>query len=370
MSREKIWHLFARKLAGEASQEELLELNHLMEEDGSVFQELEAMIEFWDLKEVPDNEYMEATYLLHRNRMAQMGLHPGAPEQVEEGGLETNKSFFLKHKLKLAGALVASLLITFVVVLFQTDAKQLQATAEVPVKQKEIATGKGTKTFFKLPDGSSVWLNAGSKLNYAPMGTTGLREVYLTGEGFFDVVKDTKRPFVIHTKSVDIMVHGTQFNVKAYPGEKTVETSLIRGSVEVLVKNRPGESYLLKPNQKLVLSLDEPRSKTEATPTSVPRSAPVISLKNLTYQKGDTTAVETSWVHNRLVFEDESFSEVALKMERWFDVEVEFRRKQVEEEHLRGSFENETLEQSLRALQFISTSKFNYKIENRKVIIY
>lgn len=370
MSREKIWHLFARKLAGEASPEELQELSHLVEEDASFLHELEALSGFWELKQQPDEEYMEATYLLHRNRMAQLGLHPGRPEQAEEGQLQEKRSFFFRHKMKLAGAAVVSLVVAAFFLLQPSDAKKLNVSADVPVKQKEIATGKGTKTFFKLPDGSSVWLNAGSKLNYAPMGTTGLREVYLTGEGFFDVVKDTRRPFIIHTQSVDVKVHGTQFNVKAYPGEKTVETSLIKGSVEVLVKNRPGESYLLKPNQKLVLSLDIPREKAEAAPASAPQKAPVISLKNLTYQKGDTAAVETSWVRNRLVFEDEPFSEVALKMERWFDVEVEFRRKQVEGEHLRGSFENETLEQSLKALQFISTSKFNYKIENRKVIIY
>jgi ferric-dicitrate binding protein FerR (iron transport regulator) len=370
MSREKIWHLFARKLAEEASHEELLELDQLVEKDAFLLYELQELERFWELDQRTDEEYMEATYLLHRNRMADLGLHPGEPVPIEEGSLTGPISFFARHKVKWAGAMVVLLVVVGLFMVFQTGPGKLPVTAEVPQKQKEIATGKGAKTFVQLPDGSTVWLNAGSKLKYSPMGGDGLREVYLTGEGFFDVAKDPRRPFIIHTQSVDIKVHGTQFNVKAYPGDKTVETSLIHGSVEVLVKNRPGESYMLKPNQKLVLSLNVPNFKAQDAPTSVPSHTPVISLKNLTYQPGDTVAVETSWVQNRLVFEDEPFSDVALKMERWFDVEFEFQRKQIEDEHLRGSFEKETLDQALKALQFISTTKFKYKIENRKVIVY
>lgn len=359
MSKEKIWHLYARKLSGEASQEELRELDRLCEEDATLLHEMQALQEFWKLPQEPDKDYMEATYLLHRNRMTQLGLHIDTSRTTEEVFFETGNSFFSKHALKLA-AVALVLLLVFLGMLFQQHNGKFSSEKNSIAKQKEITTENGTKTFFKLPDGSSVWLNAGSSLKYTSMDAAVVREVDLTGEAFFDVVKDAKRPFIIHTKSVDIKVHGTQFNVKAYPGEKTVETSLIRGSVEVLVKNRPGESYLLKPNQKLVVLLDVPDTKTEAAPTTVHRNTPVVSLKNLTYQQGDTTAVEASWVQNRLVFEDEPFSEVALKMERWFDVEIEFRRKNVKEELLRGSFENESLEQALKALQFISTSNFKY----------
>ena len=366
MSRDKIWHLYARKLMGEASREEILELDHLIEEDASISFELEELKQYWNTEQQPDAEYMEATYLLHRNRMAERGLHPGAQEE----SVAKKEPFYLKYKAGILTVTALSLAVILILVFNRTVNSEAQATAGYQVKKKEIATEKGSKTFFKLPDGSSVWLNAGSKLTYENMMGNVLREVYLTGEGFFDVVKDAKRAFIIHTQSVDIKVHGTQFNVKAYPGEKTVETSLIHGSVEVLVKNRPGESYLLKPNQKLVLSLAPPPVKVQNDPAAIARVEPVVTLKKLTYQPGDTTAVETSWVRNRLVFEDESFSEVALKMERWFDVEFEFRKKKLESEHLRGSFEDESLEQALKALQFISSTKFNYKIENRKVILY
>ena len=89
-------------------------------------------------------------------------------------------------------------------------------------------------------------MNAGSVLKYPKEFKGDTREVYLTGEAFFDVVKNPARPFIIHTSSIDVKVLGTKFNVKAYPNDKTVETSLVQGSVEVFVKNRPGEKYLLK----------------------------------------------------------------------------------------------------------------------------
>src|SRR4029078_631833 len=101
-----------------------------------------------------------------------------------------------------------------------------------------VSTKRGSKSKVQLPDGTQVWLNADSRIAYNEKFQGNLREVTLEGEAYFDVVRDEKRPFVIHTAAIDIKVLGTAFNVRSYANEKNTETSLIRGSIEVtLVKS-------------------------------------------------------------------------------------------------------------------------------------
>ena len=95
---------------------------------------------------------------------------------------------------------------------------------------------------------------------------------------------------------------------------------------------------------------------------------PIIAIKNLTYKKGDFVSVETVWAYNKLSFEDESFDEVAKKMERWYDVEFEFRNSKLQDIRLQGSFIRETLAQAMEALKY--TNGFKYEIDGKKVTIY
>ncbi len=369
MSRDKIWHLFARKLTGEASGEELQDLELLIKGESSLFYEFQAITDLWEQEPLNDADYLEATYLLHLEKMRKLGIEPGNSDVAE---IENQQSLYAVSKRNrnriFAGSVLAGLIVLFVSVFFRDINKEIVPIAKADSKTGEIATKNGSNTQLKLPDGSMVWLNAGSKLNYEKINETGLREVYLTGEAFFDIVKNPERPFIIHTSSIDIKVLGTKFNVKAYPDDKTVETSLIRGSVEVTVKNRPEEKYLLKPNQKLILMNEAYVEKTAAEHQSLPLKLPVITIRQLSYIKGDTAAVETSWVRNKLIFEDEPFVDMAKRMGRWYDVEFEFRNKNIEEERINVAFDGETLVQALNYLKLIA--RFNYKIEDKKVVIY
>lgn len=371
MSRDKIWHLFARKLSGEASKEELHELDLLVKEDSSLYYELQSLIHLWKQESQPDTDYLEATYLLHLEKMKKLGVEPGNTELVEEETSKRPFTIFTRGRNKIfAAAVLAGVIIMTGSVFFKTKDKEAEPVVKATVKKSEITTKYGSNTQLILPDGSTVWLNAGSKLNYEKINETGVREVYLTGEAFFDVVKNPKRPFIIHTSSIDIKVLGTSFNVKAYPDDKTVETSLIRGSVEVTVKNRPEEKYLLKPNQKLILFNEAFAEKTEKDQRAVPVNMPVIKIRQLSYLKGDTAAIETSWVRNKLEFVDESFVDLGKRMGRWYDVEFEFKNSQLEEERLTGSFDGETLVKALEALRFTYNYRFNYKIEDKRVLIF
>ena len=367
MSRDKIWHLFSRKLTNEASPEELHELQQLLEANPTLFHEMEAIESVWNSEAHEDTDYLEATYHLHYEKMKKLGIEPKHIDEPEAEVEEERSSFFTSRRRK-SFAMVTLFSVAVAAFFFIKKPTAEIPAADVAITPKELATKNGVSTKMVLPDGSTVWLNAGSKLDYTKIGSTGNREVQLTGEAFFDIVKNPERPFIIHTSKIDVKVLGTKFNVKAYPDDKTVETSLVQGSVEVFVKNRPGEKYLLKPNQKLVLlNSVETDVLPKATDNKISK-LPIIAIDHLTYRDSDTVSLETSWMQNKLVFVDEAFAEVARKMERWYDVRIQFRNRSLEEELLNGEFRKETLKQALDGLRI--TTDFRYKIEDKGVLIY
>jgi ferric-dicitrate binding protein FerR (iron transport regulator) len=239
-------------------------------------------------------------------------------------------------------------------------------------EKNEVSTRNGSKTKINLPDGSKVWLNAGSVLTYDKNFGGDIREVTLSGEAYFEVKSvfspgtTQKIPFIIHTQQIDVRVLGTAFNVKAYPNEKQTETSLVHGKVEVLIHNRPEEKFMLRPNEKLVVMNDE--VSTPVTNKIVTKkNQPFVSLSKLTYAAADSLVIETAWVQNKLAFDNESFLEVAEKMERWYNVEIRFKDVKKQELRFTGSFENETIQQALDALGI--TSPFHYTIQGNKITI-
>jgi ferric-dicitrate binding protein FerR (iron transport regulator) len=168
---------------------------------------------------------------------------------------------------------------------------------------------------------------------------------------------------------MDIKVLVTAFILKCYKGEKTIETSLIRGSIEVTLKDRQ-EKIMMKPNEKLIINTEE-KEKIKAAPNKiVPVSSiqkPIILLSNLTIFTKDNTVVETAWVQNRLVFVSETFEDIALMMERWYGIKIIITNEAMKQFRFSGSFEKESITEALNALQLLSP--FNYVIKNNIIII-
>src|SRR4030095_13197274 len=258
--------------------------------------------------------------------------------------------------------------IVVIVIGFLVLDRKISPPQKVSVNARPVSvmsTKSGSPSKIQLPDGSNVWLNASSELTYDKDFGKNLREVSLTGEAFFDVVRDPEHPFIIHTKVIDVKVLGTQFNVKAYPEDSYTEASLIRGSLEVTVNNRPNEKHFLKPNQKVSVpnNIDRLSGKIGKTKPLI------VTTEPLTYYHVDSTIIiETSWVDNKLVFqENETFSEVALKMERRYGIHIIFSDEEVGDQRIYGSFTNEHISQALDALKEVF--KFNYKRNGNEIII-
>jgi len=228
------------------------------------------------------------------------------------------------------------------------------------------------KSIITLPDGTRITLNSATALRYPESFGDSIREVYLNGEAFFDVARDPIHPFIIHADKMNIRVLGTSFNVKSYQGESLSEATLINGSIEVTLNDRPSDRIILKPKEKLVvqdnLALKKPADIPDDKPASTGKSTRY-SLTNLTiYPNPDKTVIETSWVENKLVFSDKEFSQLSGQLERWYGVHIQFANEKVKEYRFTGFFEKETLSQALDALKMIE--HFRYKIADSTVLIY
>lgn len=369
MLQERIDTLLTRKLSGEATDTEIRELELYIQQSPGLQSIINTTIEHWNTKHVTDEEFLEATYLQHLARMKNKGIDFLSPEFSHHD--QTNNSSFKRSMKRIIVWTVPLGLILFLGIRMMSS-KELTKSEQLVAStgSNEISTRNGSRSSkIQLPDGSTVWLNAGSKLEYDKSFGNILREVTLIGEAYFDVVKNPAKPFIVNTNTAKVKVLGTAFNVRSYPEDNKIETSLIRGSVEVTLNKRPDERWILKPNEKLVLLNDyvAPQQRERVPIKKIPNE-PVIAIKKLTYQPGESVAVETAWTYNKLSFEEESFAEVANKMARWYDVNFIFKNKELEEMMLHGSFTTETINQAMEALQY--SFKFKYEIKDKQVTIY
>ncbi len=237
---------------------------------------------------------------------------------------------------------------------------------------QEINTPAGAKSKITLPDGTVVWLNASSNLKYSSdFGKKG-REVELEGEAFFDVETDSSKIFMVRTSELNIKAYGTSFNVKSYPEEGTIETTLLEGKVGVVRDglNVKENEVLLEPNQRVVyFRKNKPVEETIDAQIEKQATETIKTQKTnkLTYliSKGIDTREFTSWKDGTLFITSESLSELAIKLERKYDVKIHFETEALKKLKFTGSLENETVEQVIEAIGI--AAHIDYEIEDRDI---
>ncbi|MGQ8335338.1 FecR family protein [Sunxiuqinia sp. A32] len=207
----------------------------------------------------------------------------------------------------------------------------------------EVIAPKGQKTSIILPDSSSVLLNGGSSVRYSNDFNESDRHIVLQGEGYFDVRKNLKKQFVVHTTDIDVKVFGTSFNIKAYGDDQTIEVGLKKGSIGI---DRNGKEILkLDPGQLATFDKEE---------------------KKLDIQTFDI-AVVSAWTKNELVFEENSIEEIFKYLERWYGVEFEVSPDVLSEDRLTFKVKTESLSETLTYLGILKPIKF--QIDGKHVII-
>ena len=149
----------------------------------------------------------------------------------KDSSLPTGKQVKISFFVRAASIIVFALLGTFIWYFIKNEKEELQVPIETRIIEKEVTKGQKLKTF--LPDGSVVWLNAETRISYLEFFTDSVRLIQLNGMAYFDVAKDSLRPFVVRCTNFNVTALGTSFTVRSYDSENIVSVALERGSVAV-----------------------------------------------------------------------------------------------------------------------------------------
>jgi len=240
--------------------------------------------------------------------------------------------------------IAASLLI---LVLASYTYRNWSSTSTPALAFKKIENLKGQRTRVVLPDQSVAYLNASSTLSFPESFSESERLVELTGEAFFEVVKNPEKPFVVKTGNLRTMVLGTSFNVRSFDEEHAIEVSLVTGKVRVVPPHQgtAGADLELYPGQQLTYH------KREGT-----------------FDKGSFNVLAvTGWKDGVLVFDNTDFAGFIEKLEQWYDVEIKVAGNPSQEWRVNGHFDNESLEEVLIGIQFVYG--LDYTINGKRVTL-
>lgn len=201
--------------------------------------------------------------------------------------------------------------------------------------------------FYKLElsDGSRVWLNAGSELRFPVSFVGGERNVYLKGEGYFEVAKDEKRHFNVHLNRAMVTVLGTSFNINAYPDEKNIATTLVNGSVQLHAEQN-GQNVVLQPGRQCVMDVETGQ----------------ISVKKV------DTGIYTSWVEGRFVFRFMNLESIMRQLQRWYDFEITYLAPEIKQYEFQGVVQRDSkIEDVFKAIELATDVRF--KMTGRQVTV-
>ena len=221
--------------------------------------------------------------------------------------------------------------------------QQVSQPQQINQIEKEAAFGQ--QLSFKLPDGTLVKLNAGSKLVFPKQFSQERREVSLVGEAFFEVERDETRPFLIKTKKINVSVLGTSFNVRSYNNEENVLVGVKTGIVKV--SNEDGsEEVLLKQND-----------MADYSHTSNKITKGVISESSLVF----------GWIDREFVLKDQKIDQIMVEVSRWFDVQFDIRCVLDKQRNFTIRYKDPTLKSVMESLSY--AYEFDYQFENKTIKI-
>lgn len=366
-----IWQLISRALNQEASAAEREELAGFLREDELLQQQFELLSRIWEERDTIHGDESEA------RATVQKIIHRSEEEESEE--LDTIRLFdeaIARRRRRRNWMAAASVVFIFSMGLGWFLWNNQVRGNVTDVSKESLIAQKGSRTRSMLPDGTTVWLNAGSKLHFLTDFNGASREVQLEGEGYFDVAKKEGKPFIVHTGGIKIKVLGTAFNVKSYPEDRNVETTLFHGRVQVYrqVENRIAvdtDPIDLRPNQKLILPKQAATEPQKLSPDLKPPGRNALQdfvIAPIDSTKKEEERFETAWLFSRLEFRGDNFETLSYKLERWYNVNIEFTDENLKQLTFNGSFEKESIVEAFEALQ-TAVPYFKYKIENNDITV-
>jgi ferric-dicitrate binding protein FerR (iron transport regulator) len=272
------------------------------------------------------------------------GLYSRMMATAGHPGYTLQKQRRISHRILAAAAVILACAIA--VPVYRANRQQgssTMITKEKPVNKKDKPAGH---QLINLPDGSMALLNTNSKLDYPPSFKGKTREVYLTGEAYFDIKHNGRQPFLVHAGNITTRVLGTAFNVKAYPGENTIFITVTKGKVEVT--NRGNTLGIITRNQQIAIDKLTQKHRQQAV-----------------------NAEETAaWKKDDLIMEDITFDKAARLIEQKYHVEIKFENQKLMACRFTATFLDSTsLEQVLAVLCDLNNAAFSRQDVNNGYII-
>jgi len=224
------------------------------------------------------------------------------------------------------------------------DRQKGNSSAEVMMQT--VTSRQGMVTQFELADGTKVWLNSGSELQFPNHFSSMRREVVLKGEAFFEVTKNEKQPFRVNAGELKVDVLGTTFDVVCYENDTRSEVILVTGKVELSYDNGQNKKEYgsMHPGQRAVYEKENQKVNSE-------------EVKVDKY---------TAWRDGNLIFRDDNMEDVVKRLSRWFNVEITINDPEIKNYIYKATFRNENLIQVLNLLKL--SAPINYRITERKAL--
>lgn len=316
--------LIIRYLNGNCTPEEQAELKAWIEESNDTKSEYLSIKDIWDSLNSPKESTSEQLALFYKNQYTK---------------IKSSRIVWIRSFSAVAAILIIGLIFSVLVPTNTANPSESVQVFSVPM---------GSRSKVILADGSEVNLNSGSELKYSSGFSSQNRVVSLTGEAFFKVKTDKEHPFTVKTSDFDIKVTGTKFNVCSYADNKYSTATLEEGKISLQLKDNsttlkvePGEKFLLD-RKTLVHSLDQADVESEI-----------------------------AWKDDQFIFKNIPYSELAKRLERWYDVKLNFSDQKLQNYAFTGKFKNqETIWQVLDALKLTSPIDYQKTTFREFTIIY
>jgi ferric-dicitrate binding protein FerR (iron transport regulator) len=210
-----------------------------------------------------------------------------------------------------------------------------------------LLIGRGEEYHLTLADGTKVWLNSESQLKYPTQFADNIREVELEGEGYFEVVKNTKAPFIVKTMQMNVEVLGTSFNLSAYQNEEKVKATLVEGSVKVVANYGTEKPRIIKPDVQAIFDINTNK----------------IKLKQVDAQ------VYGRWREGVFAFNEDNLEEIMRRLARWYNIRVFYQDNDVRNYQFSGKLPRfKTCNELLEMIEKTTNVKFQIKDEENVII--
>jgi ferric-dicitrate binding protein FerR (iron transport regulator) len=268
---------------------------------------------------------------------------------VKEGKQKVRKKYRTKKLVVLSTWMQRIAAVLFIPVLlggiwFYFQQNQLRKDFASLMVTQEIITQPGTKTHLFLPDSTEVWLNSASTLSFPSVFAGNDRRVELDGEAYFEVFKNKRKPFIVSTRFQDVEAIGTAFNLSAYSGDLRFSTTLIEGKVKVADRGKTDQIAFLEPGFQLNYN----------THTTV------------YHQQRIRVQDVIAWRDGVLIFNETPFFEVAARLGRWFNADIQISDQSIANYRFTGTFTSENLEQVMELLAL--STPIDYSVSKRKML--